>query len=116
MIRRVALVTLLLSAAPAAAAEKRCGWLHNPGPGNWWLTDRDGEWTLTRRGERPPRGLEQAIDMRTAGWKKTNGSYGYGCSCLTIEADPRGKRVTRVYTARSLPLRSCRMDKRLPKP
>lgn len=26
--------------------ENRCGWVDNPTPANWWLTDRDGEWVI----------------------------------------------------------------------
>ena len=26
------------------------GWLQNPTPGNWWLVDRDGEWTIGTQG------------------------------------------------------------------
>ena len=32
-----------------AGAERRCGWLSNPTPANYWLSDRDGEWTIKRR-------------------------------------------------------------------
>jgi len=40
----------VLAIGPAIAApkaditQKRCGYLDNPTPANWWLTDRDGEW------------------------------------------------------------------------
>ncbi|MFN3498292.1 MAG: DUF4087 domain-containing protein, partial [Pannonibacter indicus] len=43
----VCAVAASLLAAPASAApENRCGWIVNPTPGNWWLTDRDGDWIL----------------------------------------------------------------------
>ena len=32
---------LLIAMLAAAPAERRCGWLHNPTPANWWLVDRD---------------------------------------------------------------------------
>ena len=43
-----ALVAALLAAAPAP--ERRCGWLQNPTPANYWLIDRDGEWTIGAQG------------------------------------------------------------------
>jgi hypothetical protein len=33
-----------------AAEENRCGWFSNPTPGNAWLKDRDGEWTIGTQG------------------------------------------------------------------
>lgn len=106
----------LLASTPAAAAEKRCGWLHNPTPGNWWLDDRHGQWVLSSQGGRRVRGMDLMPDMTTAGWEQTNGYYGYGCACLTVDTDMRTKTLKRLYAARPLPLRSCRMDKTLPKP
>ena len=47
------IAAMLALAAPAqtpAGAERRCGWLANPTPGNFWLTDRQGEWTAGRAG------------------------------------------------------------------
>jgi hypothetical protein len=37
-------------AAVPALAERRCGWLENPTPANYCLTDRDGEWTIGVQG------------------------------------------------------------------
>ena len=31
--------------------ERRCGWLANPTPGNWWLIDADRTWTLSSQGD-----------------------------------------------------------------
>jgi hypothetical protein len=42
---------LSIFALPANAAETRCGWLQNPTPANWWLTDRDGTWTISAQGD-----------------------------------------------------------------
>ena len=33
-----------------AQFEMRCGWFSNPTPGNVWLYDRDGEWTIEVQG------------------------------------------------------------------
>ncbi|MET1112708.1 MAG: DUF4087 domain-containing protein, partial [Allosphingosinicella sp.] len=106
--------------APAAVAapakgERRCGWLSNPTPANWWLTDADGEWILgTQGGDQAP-GMDEMPDMSVAGWVETNGHYGYGCACMTITADGDG-RVTRIADAKPRPLKQCQADRKLPKP
>src|SRR5262245_20967552 len=33
-----------------AKFERRCGWVDNPTPSNWWLVDRDGEWEIGLQG------------------------------------------------------------------
>ncbi len=37
-------------ATGAQAAENRCGYIENPTPGNWWLTDADASWTIGTQG------------------------------------------------------------------
>jgi hypothetical protein len=104
------------ASADAARGERRCGWLSNPTPGNWWLTDRDGQWILgTQGGEQAP-GMDEMPDMSGSGWVETNGSYGYGCACMTIAHDPATRRVTRVANAQPRPIAQCRADKSLPRP
>ncbi|MEA3053705.1 MAG: hypothetical protein QOG72_2608 [Sphingomonadales bacterium] len=100
----------------AGAGERRCGWLMNPTPGNWWLFDGHGEWILGTQGGEPVPGMEDMPDMSTADWVETNGHYGYGCACMTISYDPATQRVTRVADAKPKPLRQCRADKGLPRP
>lgn len=112
----LALVALALAAALAASPATRCGWLENPTPGNWWLNDRDGEWTISIQGGYEAGGAELP-DMSTRGWVVTNGmSYGYGCACLRGAFDLKRKRLSRLVSARSLPLKQCRADRALPKP
>lgn len=55
-------------------------------------------------------------DMSTHGWVGTNGSYGYGCACMTVRTDRRTMRVTRLYAATSVPPRQCRNDRALRRP
>lgn len=102
--------------APAVAGERRCGWLYNPTPGNWWLFDGHGEWILATQGGDQAPGFDDLPDMSTAGWVETNGHYGYGCACMTIAYDPATRRVTRVADATPKPLKQCRADKGLPRP
>jgi hypothetical protein len=102
--------------ASSAATARRCGWLHNPTPGNWWLVDRDGEWVLAAQGGRQAAGMEEMPDMSEAGWQEVNGHYGYGCACLTITADPATREVAAVAAPEPKPLAICRADRALPAP
>jgi Protein of unknown function (DUF4087) len=111
MIRPLAILALALATAPVAAAEQRCGWLANPTPSNYWLTDRDGEWTLSIQGGDHAEGMEQMPDMTTRGWVKTNGYYGYGCACMTVETDRKTMKITNVLSATPRPLKQCRADR-----
>ena len=112
------IATLLIAAAAVAtpAPAKRCGWLVNPTPGNWWLIDRAGEWELGFQGGYQAPGMDTMPDMSTRGWVETNGSYGHGCACMTVATDARARRITRVIRATPMPLATCRADRRLPKP
>jgi hypothetical protein len=102
------------AASKAAAAARRCGWLHNPTPANWWLVDADGEWVLSTQGGAQVPGFEDMPDMSTRGWQEVNGHYGYGCACLTLTADPATRKVTRLAAAEPKPLGQCRSDRTLP--
>jgi hypothetical protein len=103
-------------AAPTAAkGARRCGWLSNPTPANWWLTDSEGQWVLGSQGADQAPGMDEMPDMSTAGWVETNGHYGYGCACMTITADANGQ-VTRIADAQPKPLKQCQSDRKLPKP
>lgn len=109
------LAALALSAAPQSPALRRCGWIDNPTNGNWWLTDRDGSWMIREQGSYEAPGMEQMENMSAWQWVRTNGHYGYGCGCLHVSVDRSGERITRITRARSLPLRQCRADPRLPR-
>lgn len=113
--RRVLLIACAaaLWAGPASAATI-CGWFVNPTPGNFWLTDAEGEWILSFQGQAPPPGFDNIPDMSTGGWVETNGYYGYGCGCVTGDVDRKSKRFTRIRSAKPRSLEWCRTDKRLP--
>jgi Protein of unknown function (DUF4087) len=101
-------------ASSVEAAEVRCGWLANPTPFNWWLTDKDGDWTLSTQGsETQAEGMDLIPDLSQGEFIRTNGEYGYGCACLTVEV--RQKRVMQILAARQLSLSRCQADKSLPK-
>jgi hypothetical protein len=86
---------------------RRCGWVDNPTPANWWLTDRDGEWVIGVQG-----GDQAEGDLPDFGndWVETNGHHGYGCACMEVVTDPRTKVVERVRDVRVLPIDRCRRD------
>lgn len=97
------------------AAERRCGWLVNPTPGNYWLTDRDGTWTLATQGvETSDDVMLNLPDFDEDEYVASNGNYGYGCACLTVDVDKADARVIRTYSGKILPLRRCEADKSLP--
>lgn len=115
-------IVMALSALGNAAASpipprplRRCGWLENPTPGNFWLRDRDGEWELATQGGYEAPGFDTLPDMSTRGTVETNGPHGYSCGCVTMTVDKRTKRATRVFGGRPLALKQCRADRRLPK-
>ena len=99
-----------------AASGRRCGWLHNPTPANWWLTDRDGQWILGTQGREPVAGMDEMPDMSSGEWVESNGSYGYGCACMDMEVDPASGDVLRISAASPKPLAQCRNDRKLPSP
>lgn len=95
--------------------ENRCGWYENPTPGNHWLTDADGEWTIGTQGGESAEG-DYPPEFSDAQWIKTNGNYGYGCACLRVEADKKEMRILRVVSGSAKPLSACRNDKALKEP
>ena len=118
-----ALLAPLAAGAPAQAAPKklagemRCGWLQNPSPGNWWLFDSAGEWTVAMQGGFQAAGLDDVPDLTERDWVVTNGSsYGYGCVCLRVQTDPKARRITRIHSVKQQALKTCRADRKLPKP
>jgi hypothetical protein len=104
------------AARKPAAAGRRCGWLHNPTPANWWLVDRDGQWILGTQGREPVAGMDEMPDMSAGEWVETNGSYGYGCACMDMMVDPASGDVLRISNAAPRPLAQCKADRKLPNP
>jgi hypothetical protein len=114
---KLAIATLLigsLAASPLLAAETRCGWLQNPTPGNWWLDDADGSWTIMSQdgGEGPP-GMDLIPDISGRDYVRTNGNYGYACACLSVESDDNESSITEILSFRQLALAKCENDGKL---
>ena len=100
--------------ALAATPQTRCGWFENPTPGNAWLHDRDGEWTIAVQG-----GYEAEGDwpeFKDSQWVPTNGSHGYGCACIRAVVNARTDRIVRIVSANPRPLGVCRKDPALTEP
>ncbi len=109
-----ALLMLAASCLAAPAAEMRCGWLENPTPGNWWLTDRDGSWTLATQGDDyRDEVMDKVPPFDEAQYVATNGNYGYGCACLSVDVDKVETRIVRVHSGKTIPLTKCEADKTL---
>lgn len=110
---------LALAASPVGAAQPpqtRCGWIANPTPANWWLDDRDGEWTISVQGGYQAPGADLP-DFTGHDWVVTNsGDHGYGCACLTGLYDRKAMRVARIDRVRQRSLRQCKADPTLKRP
>lgn len=111
------LACALVVGAPARAGEaavQRCGWFENPTPANAWFNDRDGEWIVGVQGG--PQAEGDWPEFPRYRWVRTNGSYGYGCACMTVQADAATGQVSRIVASRSRPLSRCRADRALKEP
>lgn len=90
--------------------ETRCGWIDNPSPANWSLTDRDGEWIIGVQG-----GYQAKGDLPDFGkhWVETNVHYGYGCACLKVTTNKHEKKILTIANTQVLPIKQCKSDKAL---
>ncbi len=114
---RVCAIALVLTIVTPAVAETRCGWIANPTPGNWFLTDAEATWTIMEQGGKPAPGMDLMPDFTANGqWVEVNGSYGYGCACFDVDVDRASERITQIHSVRALPLRKCQRDPKLNKP
>ncbi len=114
------ILALVMSQAAPAAAERRCGWLANPTPGNWWLTDADGTWILGVQG-----GYQTPGDYEIRGYDQNEWvtlypeggpNYGHGCACLDVVVDHATKYILSVEDGFYQPLSVCEGDSKLAAP
>lgn len=101
----------------AIAAEYRCGWLENPTPGNWWLNDKDGSWTISAQGgySVPDKSLDNLPDIKDSEFVRTNIHYGYTCACMSVTVDKQNNLVTAIHNkGKQLTLKKCLEDRNLP--
>ena len=107
---------LLMISINSYASELRCGWLQNPTPGNQWLSDKDGIWDISLHGDYMAQGVDKIKGFPGGQYVKTNGDYGYWCSCIKVDVDLSEKKITQIYSSKVLPLDRCLTDKTLPRP
>lgn len=104
----------VLQVPMAEASENRCGWIDNPTPGNWTLTDADGQWIIMSQGGHEAGGMENIGDISAGDYVATNGNYGYACGCMKVDTDDGY--VTQVYSFRQSAIAKCENDGSLPAP
>ncbi len=114
--RNAIMVTLIAFFSSSALGETRCGWIDNPTPGNFWLTDKDGEWTIGVQGGYQAEGIE-VIDFPTDGqYVNMNGNYGYFCGCISGKSDSETMRIVSIEKSKAKLLKDCLKDENVPKP
>jgi hypothetical protein len=119
---RVKLLALLLMACTQATRadagppkeQVRCGWFENPTPANAWLTDRDGEWLIGAQGGHQAQGDWPSFPSWR--WVRTNGRYGYGCTCMRVLTDSSTFTIARILSSSPRSLAACRKDSALTEP
>ena len=94
----------------AAAGERRCGWFSNPSPGNAWLHDRDGEWTIAIQGGHQAQGDWPPVFPPGTWIRSGNAYYGHGCACLEVRTDAAAGTVLEILSSSARPLAACRED------
>lgn len=105
---------IILTASPSYAVEKRCGWVDNPTPGNWFLQDRHSSWIISAQLGYQAQGTDKIPDISRRQYVRTNGNYGYACGCMTVVTDKKNNRILRILSFTQLPLKQCRNDRALP--
>ncbi len=94
-----------------------CGWVDNPTPGNWSLTDREREWTITTLGATSALAEEDLDKIPDFGkhWVVTNmGGYGFGCACMKVRTDISHHSILAIRHVTVLPIAHCKKDSQLP--
>jgi hypothetical protein len=104
----------LIVVIPAKAAETRCGWLRNPTPANWYLHDKDGQWTISVQGGYQAGGMNNMPPLNDDESFKF-GVYRSFCACLNVVTDRNRMRMTTIQGGEQLPLSTCREDPNLPR-
>lgn len=112
-------LAMTTAGTPSAAPAQRiniCGWIVNPTPANWWMTDSIGQWVMSTQGSEGVEGMDVIPDLSGKQWVKTNGYYGYGCGCMNATVDRKAMAIIRIHSFKQKPLAACRADRKLPRP
>ena len=107
---------ILLTTSAVSASEYRCGWLENPSPSNFWLTDNAGTWYISMQGgyHVKDRYFNRLPKINPNEYVRTNANYGYSCACLSVKTNKKKRRITKIYKkGKSLLLKRCLEDPKL---
>ncbi|RYY23848.1 MAG: DUF4087 domain-containing protein [Sphingomonadales bacterium] len=110
------LIAIANAEGPTDKPVNICGWIENPTPANWWITDRFGQWVMMTQGSEGVPGMDRIPDLSGKQWVRTNGYYGYGCGCLRATVNREEMEITRIHGFTQKPLSACRADKKLRRP
>lgn len=109
------ILAIASNSAIAQSPERRCGWVFNPTPANWWIEDKDGAWYLSRQGDASLQsngfmGLPDEAFQFGQEWVNLNdfNTYGHGCGC--VEGHFAGSFAVLVEAMQPLPLARCELD------
>lgn len=114
---KIMVLTLLMMTAlttTAFAQEKRCGWIANPTPGNYWITDAQDTWTMAVQGGYQAEGLDKLQYPNNDQYVETNGNYGYFCGCVSANFNKETLYVEFIKNASAELLKTCLEDPNLP--
>ena len=114
MLRAVTL--LLMLASTHVFAETRCGWIDNPTPANYWITDSEATWIMSVQGGFQAQGLDELAYPDQKEYVKRNGNYGYWCGCVSVVSRRSDHHILKIMSSRAKKLRDCLQDPNLPNP
>ena len=115
MIRNFVLGLALFAGIPSiAVADYRCSWLYNPSADQYQFIDKSATWTIMQRGgyRLAATSMKNLPEQSEAGYVRTNGRYGYSCSCLSVTTDTQNRRITAIeHKGKQVLLKRCLEDK-----
>ena len=97
-----------LEASKISTPRRLCGWWDNPTPGNAWLHDASGEWTIALQGMYEANGTWP--DFKPGQQVPKDDPHGYGCACITARVDRTSRFVYSFTDAKALWPKVCRAD------
>ena len=107
-------VCILIGLQSTAIAEYRCGWLDNPQAGSFQLIDKEAVWSISNNsGYRiPAASLKNLPERQEDQFIRTNGNFGYSCSCISVKTDAINRRITAIsFKGKQVLLKRCLEDK-----
>ena len=110
----IAGIGLFCLSLPTMSAENRCGWIENPGPGTWWLTDKDAIWEISTQGgySVTPESIDNLPNVIPNEYVRVSGIYGYSCGCIVVDTDRDKRRIMAIRKkGKQVLLKKCLEDK-----